>query len=56
MNRTYLGDAVYAQFDDYGVLCLTTENGIAVTNRIILEPEIIQRLLFLLKEILYEPI
>lgn len=35
--KTYLGDAVYAEIDDYGDLVLTTENGLETTNRIVLE-------------------
>jgi hypothetical protein len=36
-GRTFVGDGVYAQFDD---LCfvLTTENGVGVTNRVVLDP------------------
>ena len=39
MNKQYLGDGVYVEIDEYG-LVLTTENGIDVTNRIVLEPEV----------------
>ena len=39
----YLGDGAYAEFDGYGVI-LTAENGIDVTNRIYLEPEVYQAL------------
>lgn len=44
MNKAYLGDAVYAEVDAWGRLMLTTENGIAVTNTIVLEPEVLQAL------------
>jgi hypothetical protein len=37
--KTYLGDGAYVEFDGYA-LVLTTENGVAVTNRIVLEPEV----------------
>ena len=37
--KVYLGDGCYAEFDGYGIV-LTTENGIEVTNRIVLEPEV----------------
>lgn len=47
--KVYLGDAVYAEFDSYGALVLTTEDGISVTNRIVLEPEVIASLLDYLK-------
>jgi hypothetical protein len=39
MNKLYLGDGVYLEFDGYA-LVLTTEDGINVTNRIVLEPEV----------------
>ena len=37
--KRYLGDSVYAQFNGYEII-LTTENGISVTNTIVLEPEV----------------
>ena len=37
-KKVYLGDGAYAEFDGYAVV-LTTENGIAVTNTVVLEPE-----------------
>lgn len=36
-NKTYIGDGVYAEIDDYGAIVLTTENGFEVTNRIVIE-------------------
>ncbi len=38
-EKRYLGDAVYAVIE-YGVVVLTTEDGISSTNRIVLEPEV----------------
>lgn len=38
IEKRYLGDAVYVDFDGHGFQ-LTTENGIRATNVIILEPE-----------------
>jgi hypothetical protein len=38
--KAYLGDGVYADFDGFAVV-LTTEDGISVQNRIVLEPEVI---------------
>jgi len=35
VHKTYLGDGAYAELRD-GDLILTTENGIRVTNRIVL--------------------
>lgn len=43
-EKTYLGDGVYVQTTPIG-LELTTEDGISVTNRIILEPEVLSALL-----------
>jgi hypothetical protein len=55
-NKQYLGDGVYVDIDERGLL-LTTENGIEVTNTIVLEPEVwealqryLQRMLALTKE------
>lgn len=39
MKAEYLGDAVYASFDGYQIWLYTT-NGIYVTNKIALEPEV----------------
>ncbi len=39
----YLGDGVYAAYDGYGIE-LTTNDGISVTNRIYLGPEVFQNL------------
>lgn len=39
MDKVYLGDGCYVSFDGYA-LELTTSNGIKITNRIFLEPEI----------------
>lgn len=38
--KSYLGDAVYADFDGYHIV-LTTENGIEATNTIMLEPSVV---------------
>jgi len=44
MNKKhYIGDGVYVDYDDFGVI-LTTENGIEVTNRIVLEAEVLHNL------------
>lgn len=44
MNKAYLGDAVYAEIDEYAALILTTEDGVRATNRIVLEPDVLQHL------------
>ena len=41
MEKTYLGDAVYASYDGYQIE-LTTEDGLQVTNRIYLEPQVLE--------------
>ena len=38
-RKVYLGDSVYLQIDERGVV-LTTENGYGPTNTIVLEPEV----------------
>lgn len=43
IQKTYIGDGVYAEYDGVGVV-LTTENGISVTNRIVLEHEVLSEL------------
>lgn len=42
-SKTYLGDGVYAEMAGDHVV-LTTEDGIEVTNRIYLEPEVLAEL------------
>lgn len=44
MKRTYLGDGVYAKFDEWGDLVLTTSDGIRDTNLIVLEPDVLAAL------------
>lgn len=39
MKKTYIGDGVYMAIDSMGAVHLTTENGMSVTNIIILEDE-----------------
>lgn len=43
-TKSYLGDAVYVNTDDFGSLVLTTENGILATNTIVIEPEVWSRM------------
>lgn len=40
MSKTYLGDGVYGELVDGGMIKLTTENGIDTTNVIYLEPSV----------------
>lgn len=42
--KDYLGDGLYADFDGYQ-LVLTSENGIAVLDRVCLEPNVYAALL-----------
>lgn len=37
--KEYIGDSCYVDFDGYA-LTLTTENGVDVTNTVVLEPEV----------------
>jgi len=43
MNKQYIGDGVYVEYDNYGIK-LTTENGIETTNAIYLEAEVLNNL------------
>lgn len=54
MPKTYLGDGAYVDFDGYA-LVLTTENGIAVTNRIVLEPEVYNALTYYVERLKEKP-
>jgi len=38
-RKAYLGDGAYVDFDGYALI-LTAEDGITVTNTIVLEPEV----------------
>lgn len=38
-TRTYIGDGVFVHYDGYA-LVLTTENGFAATNTIVMEPAV----------------
>ena len=50
-TKTYLGDAVYAEFlDDHSIL-LTTSNGAIILDRIYLELEVQDALIAFIKEI-----
>ena len=44
VEATYLGDGAYVAINRDGQMVLTTENGIDVSNRIVLEPEYFQML------------
>jgi hypothetical protein len=39
-EKIYLGDGVYAEWDQYGNLVLTTEDGIRATNTIVIEGDV----------------
>lgn len=49
-KKAYLGDAVYADHDGFGLI-LTTEDGYSVTNRIVLEPEVVMSLMEYLEQL-----
>lgn len=49
-TKAYIGDGVYADLDGFAVV-LTTEDGISVQNRIVLEPEIVESLLLWLERV-----
>jgi hypothetical protein len=49
--KIYLGDAVYADWDDATLsVTLTTEDGIRATNTIVLEPEVLDALGIFVRE------
>jgi hypothetical protein len=49
---TYLGDGVYAEFDEYDYdIVLTTNEGYGPTNTIVLEPEVVEALIFYVNRI-----
>lgn len=55
MNKTYLGDGVYAEFDGFS-LTLTAENGIIVDNYIVLEPEVYIALTAYVEKVVNQPV
>lgn len=52
MNKTYLGDSVYADFDGFNII-LTTENGLPSdpSNIIALEPSVLNALITYAKQL-----
>lgn len=44
-TKTYLGDGVYVERDEWDSIKLTTENGITITNTIYLDPEVLKALM-----------
>lgn len=48
-TRVYLGDSVYADIGN-GMVVLTTENGVEVSNRIYLEPQVVEAFIGWLRE------
>lgn len=43
--KSYLGDSVYAEVNEFSQLVLTTENGFGPSNTVILEPEVWRNLM-----------
>ena len=43
MNKEYIGDGCYADYDGYGIV-LTTSDGFTDTNTIVLEPYVFKAL------------
>ncbi len=43
-EKTYLGDGVYLELDEFGDLVLTTSDGIRETNRIVLDAYVYENL------------
>ena len=42
-TRDYLGDGVYVDFDGFAIV-MTSENGVSVLDRIVLEPQVMAAL------------
>ena len=42
MEKSYLGDGVYIEQNDFGQVVLTTSDGLSDTNTIYLEPEVVR--------------
>lgn len=49
MQKEYIGDGVYAEVDEFGNVVLTTEDGISIHNRIVLEGPVLAALFAWLK-------
>lgn len=53
--KQYLGDGVYAEFDNQALnIILTTEDGIKATNTIVLEPDVLDNLGTFVKRAVYK--
>ncbi len=48
-NKIYIGDSVYAEVVDGFNLILSTQEGVIVSNKIVLEPRVLQALLDYIK-------
>jgi hypothetical protein len=55
MNKIYLGDGVYVDFDGYQ-LVLTSEDGISVLNTIYLEPNVYTALIAYVEKLKDRPV
>lgn len=53
MNKQYIGDGVYCEYDNYAVT-LTTEDGVRITNIIVLEAEVLNNLNEYLRKMFYD--
>lgn len=42
-RKDYIGDGVYCDFDGYAFV-LTSENGVQILDRIVLEPQVFEQL------------
>lgn len=49
-KKAYIGDGAYVELGPCGIV-LTTEDGINITNRIVLEPEVLDALLKWIKNL-----
>jgi hypothetical protein len=49
MSKKYLGDGVYADWEEDGSLVLTTENGVSIGNTIVLGEDEVEALLYFIE-------
>jgi len=54
--KKYLGDSVYAEWDAFRGVVLTTENGYGPSNTIVLEPEVLLELVLFVEKARSKPL
>lgn len=49
-RSTYLGDGLYVELDDFGMVVLYTSDGVRHTNTVYLEPKVLENFVNWIKE------